>query len=465
MTEEKIKFSELCNFTEKQNIAWRMLMMYKYVLFGGAMGGGKSYWLRWSLIKLLLKHAKDGHENVVVGLFCEDYPALKDRHLSKIGKEFPSWLGTFHSDHREYGKCFLLSPEYGGGILCFRNLDDPSKYASAEFADIGIDELTKNKQEVFDDLRTRLRWPGIDDPKFLAGTNPGGIGHVWVKKKWMDGLHETNEKEADKFFYIQSKAQDNPYLSPEYIDTLSGLPDDKRKAYLEGDWNIFKGQFFSEFRTDTHVVEPFTILPHWTLFICGDYGYAKPSAIYWCAVDEYGTVYFYRELYKTKLTYARLCQAIIEMTPSDEIDRIKRWVFDPAIWAKKGETDLSGAEIIRDQYFETTGKGLNLVKGNNDRINGWNVMREYLKPRLVNGENVPKLQIFKTCPDLIRTLPALIYDDFKVEDCDTDGEDHGPDAGRYGLMDRPQSAIKDVGYGIKMLNKPINPQHNDTSYE
>lgn len=170
---------EIAKFHGRQKDAIAALKDHKFVLYGGALGGGKSYLLRWYCIRRLMELAGYGFKNVTAMLACEDYPSLKDRQLSKIGIEFPQYLGKMHSDHKLHGRCFILEPEYGGGILCFRNLDDPSKYASAEFALICVDELTKNDLDVFTFLRTRLRWPKLPDPeaKFLAGTNPGGIGH------------------------------------------------------------------------------------------------------------------------------------------------------------------------------------------------------------------------------------------------------------------------------------------------
>ena len=136
-----ITWDALAHFTERQKEAERAVEKYKYILFGGAMGGGKSYWLRWMLVRLLMQFAKEGKRGVRVGLFCEDYPALQDRHLSKVKTEFPTYLGTFNTHDKE----FTLAPCYGGGVICFRNLDDTSKYQSSEFAVIAVDELTKNK--------------------------------------------------------------------------------------------------------------------------------------------------------------------------------------------------------------------------------------------------------------------------------------------------------------------------------
>lgn len=440
MTGEQVRFSDLAHFTPKQQEADKLVSQFKYVLYGGAMGGGKSYWLRWSLLWLLLRWAKQGIHGVTVGLFCEDYPALKDRHLSKIGKEFPAWLGTYHADHKEHGRSFILNEEYGSGVIVFRNLDDTSKYQSAEFAAVGVDELTKNQVEVFEDLRTRMRWPGIPHVKFLAATNPGGIGHAWVKKLWLDKQFEENELEADQFAYLPALALDNPHLDPSYLRSLSGLPEDKRKAFLEGDWDIFKGQYFSEWRKTLHVVDPFTPHEFWRKFVSIDYGYGAPSAVYWHGIDSDGVDYIYRELYQDKLTYEQLAAEIVALTPP--LEEIEYWVADPAIWAKKGETELSGMELMFNKHRAITGKGINIIKGNNDRLNGWNLMREYLKPFQQQDRIIAKLQVFSTCTELIRTLPSLIYDKHRVEDVDSDGEDHAPDSVRYGLMSRPRSAPK-----------------------
>lgn len=429
---QRRKFSDMAKFSEKQKTAETSVDQYKFVLYGGAMGGGKSYWLRWQLLKFLLRwHGKTGRKNITVGLFCEDYPSLKDRQLSKIRYEFPEWIGDFHvSDNN-----FVLKPEYGSGVIAFRNLDDPSKYQSSEFAAEAVDELTKNKREVFDFLRTRLRWPGISDVKFIAASNPGGIGHEWVKRMWIDRLFDENEQEADQFTYIFAKASDNPHLDSSYYKNLESLPEDMRKAFVDGDWNLFKGQYFKEWREHLHVCEPFPVQPYHRKFICGDYGYTAPSAVYWCFKDGDGVVYVYRELYASGLTYERLAAEIIARTPNNE--EIGYWVFDPAIWAKKGELEICGADIMAATYKAVKGKGLNIIKGNNDRINGWNVMREHLRPIVVNGRQTARLQVFSTCYNLRRTLPSLVHDEYKPEDLNSDGEDHGADALRYGFMSCP----------------------------
>lgn len=429
---------ELIHPSPKQKQALDAVKKYKFVLYGGAMYGGKSYWIRWTLIALLVYYfRKYGKRGVTVGLFCEDYPALKDRHLGKVETEFPSWLGKLHSDHKAYGKCFILSSEYGGGVLAFRNLDDPSKYASAEFAAIAVDELTKNTLEKFTALRHRLRWAGITDTKFIAGTNPGSIGHLWVKRYWLDRVFPPEEQEADQFFYIPAKYSDNPYRDEGYEKTLASLPPKIAKAFRDGDWNTFEGQYFEEWNDKYNICDPFKIPEHWMKFIWMDYGYSAPACVHWAAIDERGVVYVYRELYVRMHGFTKLARKVMKMTPDDE--KIERMIADPAIFAKTGhggdEIPKSGAE----EMFEATNGWLAFERGNNDRINGWGVMREYIKPQIIGeGKNAKmgaKLVYFKTCSSAIETTPTLVYDSVRVEDLDTKSEDHAADTDRYGLMD------------------------------
>jgi hypothetical protein len=231
---DEAKFSTLSNFFPKQMEALEASKRFKYVLFGGSVGSGKSRWIRWSCIYWLMKYyAKYNIKGIRAGLFCEDYPSLNDRHLTKVRFEFPDWLGTFNEAKHE----FTLAPEYGSGIIAFRNLDDPSKYLSVEFAVIAIDEINRNPKATFDMLRSRHRWPGIKDTKFIAGCNP--LGEAWVKNMWVKRLFPPNEKEQYEFVYVPALPTDNPHLPVEYYKSLESLPENQRKAYLEGNWDAF----------------------------------------------------------------------------------------------------------------------------------------------------------------------------------------------------------------------------------
>jgi phage terminase large subunit len=461
MSRERIRVLDLLHFDEnpKQVLARLKALLHKYLLYGGAMFGGKSYWLRWMLVYFLIRWAKRGFRNVEVGLFCEDYPTLKDRQLSKIGKEFPIWLGTLHSDHKLHGLCYVLAEEYGGGIIKFRNLDDPSKYQSAEFAAIAVDELTKNKKEVFDDLRNRLRWVGIPDVHFIAGTNPGGIGHSWVKKLWMDRIFDENEQEQDQFYYIPARLEDNPYREPGYERQLESLPPDKRKAYRDGDWNIFKGQYFTEWRNDIHTCQPFQIPDDWKHFCALDYGYTAPASLGWYATSPDGVLYRYKEVYVVNHTGTQLGDRYVETTNPNE--KIQYIVADPSFWAKRGEDDnaLSTAEKFENRVKELLKNAINkcppLIKGNNDRLNGWREIHDWLKAFEKEGQLVGKFQVFSTCQEFIRTFPALIHDNNNPEDVDSDGEDHCGDEFRYAVMSRPRPTLDKETIATKEFDEMI----------
>lgn len=231
---ETVKFSELANFLPKQKEAQEASKRFKFVLYGGSLGSGKSYWLRWMMLYWLMKmYDKYDIKGIRAGLFCEDYPSLNDRHLSKVKYEFPAWLGTYNQQFHE----FTLAPEYGSGVIAFRNLDDPEKYLSVEFAIMGVDEINRNQITTFRELRKRLRWAGIKDVRFLAACNP--IGEAWVKNWWVKRLFPPEEKEQYEFVFVPALPTDNPYLDESYYKSLESLPDNQRKAFLEGNWDAF----------------------------------------------------------------------------------------------------------------------------------------------------------------------------------------------------------------------------------
>jgi len=232
--EEILKFSELAKFLPKQKDAQEASKRFKFVLYGGSLGSGKSYWLRWMMVYWLMKyHSKYGLKGVRGGLFCEDYTSLNDRHLSKVKYEFPSWLGKYNSQFHE----FTLAPEYGSGVIAFRNLDEPEKYLSVEFAVEAVDEINRNPVTTFRELRKRLRWAGIKDVRFLAACNP--VGEAWVKNLWVKRMFPPEENEQYEFVFVPALPTDNPYLDATYYKSLESLPEAERKAFLEGDWDSF----------------------------------------------------------------------------------------------------------------------------------------------------------------------------------------------------------------------------------
>jgi len=227
---EKVNFFKLANFFPKQKIFLEFAKNCRYVLLSGAVGTGKSKALRWTLLYLLLKYGKK-HPGIQAGLFCNTYPELNDRHLKHIKLEFPEWLGTYYEQKKE----FHLKPEYGGGILMFRNLDDIEKYRSAEFAFIGVDELTQIPKETFDLLLERNRWKDFKDVRFLAATNPVGPYKHWVREFFIEKTSSDLRCKDAEVVYL--KVGDNPYLPSKYYEELAkGMDEKMKKALIDGDW-------------------------------------------------------------------------------------------------------------------------------------------------------------------------------------------------------------------------------------
>lgn len=428
-------FFDFCKFQPKQLEAAQAVEDYTYILFGGAVGGGKSFFLRWIAVYLLMIYfAQIQKPGIRVGLFCEDYVALADRHLSKIQYEFPEWLGTLNRSNHE----FVLKDGYGAGVIVFRNLDDPSKYLSSEFAAILVDEVTMNERSVFDFLNLRRRWPGIENTKFICASNPGGIGHGWVKKLWIDRDFTGEQFDPKDFVFVRSQAKDNKYLPESYSKQLEGLPEKMRKAFLEGNWDIFEGQYFPEFSKDKHVIEPFEIPQGWTRFRSIDYGYEAPAAVLWYAVDYDGNVYVYRELYQRGLLYKDLALKIREMSDPDENGEPKE-KFDYNV----ADTDMFAATRDTGEYgYDIMGNnGVPITPANKERIPGWNLVRKYLQEGT--------LKIFSTCTNLIRTFPLQIHDEHKPEDLKKGGEDHLCLIGTtmIRMADQTEKQIKDIKVG------------------
>jgi hypothetical protein len=381
-----------------------------------------------------------GHKNVRVGMFCEDYPALKDRQMTKIETEFPGWLGTLKDSAHEY----RLADRFGGGSIAFRNLDDPSKYSSSEFAAIAVDELTKNRMEVFDQLRWRMRWPGIDDVVFMGATNPGGVGHSFCRQFWIDRIFPPElEKYADQFQFIQAKSIDNPHLSSSYSEMLQTLPTAMRMAYAEGSWDLFEGMVFDEWSPAKHIVKPFEIPDSWTKVRCMDWGFSKPYAIYWGAVDYDGVIWIYREMYGiqnnqpdvgTKETAREVAMRVRAL---EKGERIHDGVADPACWTKTGTGPSVAEEFdMENIYWE---------KADNSRLAG----KMQFHSRLRDGG----LKFFSTCRHAIRTIPQLVYDKVRVEDVDTNQEDHCLVAGTMIMTARGEVPIEDVAVGDVVINR------------
>jgi phage terminase large subunit len=415
-----VKLSEIMNPTERQLEFLKQMDNHKYCLYGGAKGGGKSYILRWALVRQLMIWAKQGHKNVRVGLFSEDFPTLKDRQITKIEKEFPKWLGTLSNSQIE-GYSFKLDPEWGGGVIALRNLDDVSKYASSEFAMIAVEELTKEPRSVFDQFRGIMRWTGIEKTKFIAATNPGEIGHDWVKKLWIDRDLGSEDPRPEEVAFVQSLPTDNPHLAESYIDELKRLPEKLRKAYLEGRWDVFEGQFFTEFDKTKHVCDPFTIPDGWLRFRSIDpSGRSGVTSCHWYALDRDGHVWCYQEHYCTGMDMDEHARAIAHksLDANGVPEDYHYTVMDSAAWADAGYGEKAVDFFMRHDI----GVREPLMKSDKHRVLGWDAVHQYLridKPTENNSNPQPKIKFFSTCPNIIREIPLARHDENHPEDVDS----------------------------------------------
>lgn len=410
-----------------------------------------------------------GLKNVQVMLACEDYPSLKDRQLSKISREFPAWLGRMYTDHANYGRCFMLNPEYGGGVLCFRNLDDPSKYQSSEWAAIGVDELTKNDVEVFTQLRMRLRWPGLLDHEcpFIGATNPGGIGHNYCKALWMDKNFPVEfMKPVDyraMFAYVPSKAEDNPFLDAAYWQMLGTLPPHLRAAFKDGSWDVFVGQAFQEWSRAYHVIEPpKPLVPEGRpIYMTFDWGFGKPFSVGWWWIDSDGRKYRFSEWYGwngtsdqgIRLTDSEIAEGIIKREQVMGFNEVRKGtpdvinpsftrLCDPTCFNKKPDYKGGGQGPSTAEIFMNM--GLQMRPGDPSRVLKWRQFHEHLRlPRDENGavNGVPMVQVYSSCIHFIRTIPSIVVDPLNIEDIDSDGEDHVADEASLLFMHRPLTQL------------------------
>lgn len=417
---------------------------HKYIGFGGARGGGKSWAVRVKAVLLCLNYP-----GIKVMIIRRTYPELQENHIIPLCE----MLHCHAEDRTQRVASYNDSKKHitfpNGSRILFRYCDnekDAERFQGTEVDVLFVDEATHQSEEKMDKLSACVR--GVNGyPKRIYYTcNPGGVGHAWVKRLFVDRQYKPGEN-PDDYSFIRSLVRDNLALmqaDPEYVRKLEALPPKLRKAWLDGDWDIYEGQFFEEFadrpehyidRQWTHVIEPFEIPDGWRIYRSFDWGYAKPFSCAWWAVDYDGVVYRILELYGCTDTP----NEGVKWTPERvfaEIHRIEtehRWlrgktiqgVADPAIWdAETGESIADVAARYR-VYFD---------KGDHARLPGWMQVHYRL---YFDDNGYPMMYVFKNCKAFIRTMPLLQYDEHRVEDLDTDGEDHVADEVRYFLMTRP----------------------------
>ena len=441
---------------EKQKLA--LQDTHRHVGYGGARGGGKSWMVRTKAVLLAGRWA-----GIKILIMRQTYPELEQNHIRQLRKLLPRSIATYNKTEKRF-------TFRNGSTIDFqycKNDGDLDRMQGSEYDVIFIDEATNFSEYQLKAIAACCR--GVNNfPKRIYYTcNPGGQGHGYIKRIFIDRKYNTGEN-PDDYSFTQALVQDNVALmelDPDYIKNLEALPPKLKKAWLEGAWDVFEGQFFEEFVDDpehyedrqwTHVIEPFDIPAGWKIYRSYDFGYSKPFSCAWWAVDYEGVLYRILEFYGC----TGMPNEGVKWSPSKQFEEIKkveqqhpylkgktiRGVADPAIWAK--DTGESVADVAAKH-------GIFFDKGDNQRIAGWMQMHY----RFAFDENgYPMMYIFNNCKAFIRTIPLLLYDDTHVEDLDTDGEDHVADEARYMCMSRPikpTRANKDIEATADPLNQRL----------
>ena len=450
-----------------------------YIAFGGARGGGKSWAVRIKAVLLCLNYP-----GIKVMIIRKTYPELQENHIIPLCEMLNCYAPRKKDRLASYNDSKKHIKFPNKSRILFRYCDkekDAERFQGTEVDILFVDEATHQSQEKIDKLNACVR--GFNDfPKRTYYTcNPGGEGHQWVKRLFIEKSYKADENPED-YTFIQSLVTDNKALlekDPNYKKRLEALPPKLRKAWLYGDWDIFEGQFFEDFRTEpdlkkcheagitaeeakvsgrwTHVIKPFDLNAAdkrgWTIYRSYDFGYAKPFSCAWWAIDYDGTIYRIMELYGCTDTP----NEGLKWTPDkqfEEIAKVERehpWlkgkqihgVADPAIW------DSSRGESIADTAIKY---GVYFTPGDHERIAGW-MQCHY---RLQFDENgYARMYVFENCKGFIRTIPLMMYDEHKVEDLDTSMEDHIADEWRYMCMSRPIEPIKQIEKK-SILSDPLN---------
>lgn len=384
----------------------------RFVAYGGARGGGKSWSIRQKA-KLMALH----YAGIRILILRRSFPELRENHILPLKKDLAGL-----AEWREMEKAFGFA---NGSRIMFGHCageHDVDQYQGQEYDVIFIDEATHFTEYQFSVLTACLRGANRFPKRMYLTCNPGGVGHAWVKRLFVDREFRGSEDPED-YVFIQAKATDNPALmenDPGYMKMLDNLPDGLREAWRDGRWDVFAGQFFPEFRPETHVVAPKELPKDWPRYRVFDYG-LDMLACYWAAIDGSGRIWVYREFCQSDLIVSEAAAKIRELTPKEE--KIRCTIAPPDMWSRQKDGGRTMAEIF-------TCNGVPLVRASNQRVHGWMAMKEFLKLR---EDDLPGLVVFSDCQRFIRDVSAVQHDEKKPEDVAKEPHEytHTNDAIRY----------------------------------
>lgn len=401
------------------------------VLYGGAAGGGKSHGLLMYALRACMRYP-----GLQAFWFRKSFPELEQSVLRLLSMRYnyAAVLGARWNDGKHelrFGNDSVLTFAHA------KNEIEANALRSAEINLLILDERTTIPPRVVDLLYPRIRSgaAGVPCLGIRSATNPGGPGHGRVRSEYVEATSYGKQELIDKFgrrrIFIQAYVTDTPQLGEEYRRSLEGLPEELRKAFLEGNWSTFEGQMFRELKRERHVVAPLDLPDSWRRYAGVDWGWAKPWGVLWGAVDEDGRVWIYRERYAAGVKETDQAQQILDAETAAGEDVTARYA-DDAMWIARGE-----AKSIAEMYEEAGCTLTKASKGPGSRIAGWQRIHSYLAEapacllhRAQGWETCPKLHIFDHCTNFYRELENLPYKE-GTEDADTDADDHLADCARY----------------------------------
>ena len=387
----------------------------RFVGYGGARGGGKSWALRKKITLLCMRY-----DGIKVLLLRRTYPELKENHINTLLGELKG-IATYKESDKVF--TFLNGSKIKLGYCDSER--DVLQYQGIEYDVICMDEATQFTEYQFQTLTACLRGANDFPKRMYLTCNPGGVGHEWVKRIFISKRYKPDENPED-YEFISATIFDNKILmekDPHYLSMLNNLDEKLRQAWRDGNWDMLAGQYFSEFDRSVHVIEPFVIPEHWKKYRAIDYGLDCLACV-WVAVDELNNYYVYREYGEPDRIISDGAKDIIELSQGEHI----QYTVAPSdIWARSQETAKSKADIFREN-------GLPLIKGNNNRETGWLALKDLLKVYDADdNKRESRLKIFSSCIQLVEYLPSLQRDAKKPTDCMTEPHNitHLPDALRY----------------------------------
>lgn len=397
----------------------------RFIAYGGARGGGKSWSVRTKAALLALNY-----NGIRILILRRTFPELQENHILPM-------RGMLNSVavYKEVDKAFNFP---NGSRIKFgycASEGDVNQYQGQEYDIIFIDEATHFTEYQFSTLTACLRGANSFPKRMYLTCNPGGVGHMWVKRIFVDRAFKSTEDPED-YVFIQAKATDNPTLmenDPGYMKMLDNLPDGLREAWRDGRWDVFAGQYFPEFKTETHVIQPRAIPKSWPRYRVFDYG-MDMLACFWAAIDTTGRIWVYREFCQKGLIVSEAAEKIRQYTQADE--GIQYTIAPPDMWSTQKDTGRTMAELFNLN-------GVPLVRASNNRVQGWMVMKEYLK---IREDGRPGLILSPDCTQLIRDIQAVQHDEKNPEDVAKEPHEytHTVDAMRYLCVFRAMGAEEPV---------------------